>query len=167
MEYLNLRVADSWGFGRTESYRGSTTDKQDREVLKLKENVKMNNKVRIDNAFNAIQRQIDYGAFEDEADIEKAIDNMFSWGQLHRVRFMGRGKRRGPDGKAVHINADSCLRHENSSYFDVYVHEDTTQTHRVKERMKKKFCPTLHRIEELRDELWKLEWQLKMESRNV
>ena len=161
MEYLDLRVADSWGMGRTDTYRGSTTDKQDREVLKLKKNIKMNNKVRRENAFRAIERQADYGCSEEE--LMKCIDNLFSWhvSRLQRVRFMGRGKRRNPDGSIVHHNCDSYLNHDYASYFDVYVHEDDESMRILKEKLKREFCPKYMEIKDLEWEIRKMQYKLE------
>ena len=161
MEYLDLRVADSWGMGRTNTYRGSTTDKQDREVIKLKKNIAMNNKVRRENARRAIQRQADYGFSEEE--LMGFIDNLFDWhvSRLQRVRFMGRGKRRDANGTHLYPNVDSYLRHADASYFDVYVHEDDESMRVLKEKLKREFCPKYMEIKDLEWEIRKMQYKLE------
>lgn len=43
------------------------------------------------------------------------------YGELQCVKLMARGSRR-LNGKLLHSNADSSLRHQYAEYFDVYVH---------------------------------------------
>ena len=162
MEYLDLRVADSWGHGRTDTYRGSVVSKDDRELKVLKKNTQMTNKALKQQAYNAINRQAEWGHSEEE--LSECIDNLFSWKGPQRVALYARGKRTGADGKVLHPNAYSNLRHEYASYFDVYVTE-CSSVYEFKNKLFAEFCPTLARIKEIELELWSLKWKMKHEQR--
>ena len=167
MYYRARTYKDSWGFGRTDTYRGTTTNpKVDGEVIALKEQVKMNNKVRTKNAERAVQFQADNGSNEDE--LMEVIDRLFDWHSisLKRVRFMGRGPRRDELGNRPYWNIDSYLRHEDSTHFDVYLHDDDTQMERVRERLRRKYCPETMKVKDLEWELLQAKWDLQRKLRN-
>ena len=125
----------------------------------------MNNKVRRKNAHRAIQRQAEWGYSEEQ--LMEYIDNLFSWhaARLQRVRFMGRGKRRNPDGSIVHHNCDSYLNHDYASYYDVYVHEDDESMRKLKEKLKREFCPKQSKLKELEWQVRKLKWEIESDNR--
>ena len=165
MFYREPYIKDSWGFGRTDCYRGTTSNKVDGELLSLKKQVKMNNKVRIKNAERAVQFQFENGSNEDE--LMEVIDNLFSWYAmgLKRIRLMGRGPRRDENGARPYPNIDSYLRHEDSVYFDVYMHDDDQGMERVRERLRRKYCPNLMKVKDLEWELMQAKWVVERNRR--
>jgi hypothetical protein len=165
MFYKEMDRKDSWGFGRSETYRGTCTNKVDGELVTLKKQVKMNNKTRVRMAEAQIQRLEDYG--HSEEDLMESIDKLFDYRPLQRVRLMGRGPRRTEEGYRPYPNIDSYLRHEDSVYFDVYLLDDDTQIERVRDRLRRKFCPTTMKVRDLEWELMQAKWDLQRKQRGI
>ena len=148
-----------WLPGRTETYRGTVTSKQDADVLRLKKDVAENNAFRRKWNESLILRQIDYGSNQEE--IAEQINALMGYNSLNRVRFMARGPRRTADGSVIHINADSCLNHKYATHFDVYLNEDDDAVRVWKQRMIKKYAPLIAEREDLEWRLRQIKWDLQ------
>ena len=148
-----------WLPGRSESYRGTVTSKQDADVLRLKKDVAENNKFRRKWNEQLINRRIDDGLNQEE--IAEQINDLMEWSSLNRVRFMARGPRRDSVGGVIHRGADSCLNHKYATHFDVYLHEDAGAVMAWRQRMIKKYAPLIAEREDLEWRLRQIKWDLQ------
>ena len=119
------------------SYRGTTADLNDPEVLLMKENVKKHNaEVR--------RTSRKYG---------RVI------GRLQRVRFMGRGPRAevARDHGQWERSFDSYLPLHLATHYDVYLHEDTSAMHLLKEEIETGMTPgEIAKKNKLQEQIWRL-----------
>ena len=148
-------------FYRTKSYKFTVASKDDPSLIDLRTNiVKHNASVR--NRARTYQTLTEYD-------------------KLYTVRLMARGPRRwhtkykGPliryfkgqymvpqSQKILHSNADSNLNHKFATEFDVYVHRSREMEDALQHEIDTGQTPGVqNKIKDLKNKIWKLEWQAK------
>ena len=133
--------------GRTTEYRGTVTSKTDPDLVALKRSVADHNA----NVRSSARRW----------------NKVYNHQKLLRVTLMARGPRR-VDGQRIHHNADSCLQHEYADHWDVYVHEDGSNTHELKRELDMGLTPSmLRKYDEFENEMFKLKVKGMMRKREL
>ena len=109
---------------RTTAYVGTVTSKDDPELEVIRENVRRQNKETRERIRKALASgKKDYAM------------NILKWNKIKRVTFMARGPRRDDNGNHLHASCDSSLRHDLATHFYVYIADDSSNYHRMKDEI--------------------------------
>ena len=150
-----------WHPGRSDTYLGTVIQRNDPELLQIKQESKLNNAWRREHTENMISRNIMQGNHTQE-EIAEMIDGMLSWKSFDRIRLMGRGPRKDLD----YTWKDSYVRLADAKSFDVYRLHDYTAEERFKDRMKRKYAPVYMELQDAEWQVRRLQWKLQWEDRN-
>ena len=157
MQYRQKKYRDWYhGAARTESYRGTITDKNDPDFLLMKSDITERNNNRKRHIISTIDRYY-VGREEDTID---HVENTLKWRGFERLKICGRGPRRDADGNRLYANVDSHLRHADSTHFDVYVIRNYDAEYNFINWVKKEYCPKIYEQEKIKDEIRMLEYKL-------
>ena len=129
---------------RTADYVGSVENKDDEDILLLKENIKRHNA-------NVRQSSRKHGR---------------RLGSLRAIRFMARGPRVSAaqaDGIKYPRAYDSHLPAHHATYFDVYIGDDSSNNYELERELDLGLTPgELKRLDRLEHEAWRIKLEGKM-----